>query len=46
MSECGDKSEKFSMREGAEEGRRDNGCSELGRRRSLCEEMGDEGLMS
>ena len=45
MSECGDKSEEFSMREGTEEGRGDDGCSELGRGRSLGEEMGDEGLM-
>lgn len=45
MSERGDKSDEFSMREWTEEGRRDDCCSELGRRRSLSEEMGDEGLM-
>jgi len=45
MSECGDQSEEFSMGEGTEEGRRDDGCSELGGGRSLGKEMGDEGLM-
>jgi len=45
MSESGDKSGEFSMREGSEEGRRDDGRSEWGGCRSLGEKMGDEGLV-
>jgi hypothetical protein len=45
MSESVDKSDEFGMREGAEEGGRDDGCSEWGGGRSLGKKMRDEGLV-